>query len=62
VQVFRAGGAAPGISVVRQRYVDNSLLQVLLKIEADVAPGPYQLVVADPQGPRSNVKVLEVAK
>ncbi len=62
VQILRAGQPAPGIAVVRQRYVDPTLLQVLLKVEADVPPGPYQMLIADGRGGRSNVKVFEVAK
>jgi hypothetical protein len=50
--VLRGGTPAPGFEVVRQRYRDPELLQLLLKIDAP--KGDYTLVVTDSRGASSN--------
>jgi hypothetical protein len=61
-RILRGGRPAPGVTVVRQRYVSPALLQVLLKLDSEASTGAYQLVVADGTGVTSNVKAFEVAK
>jgi hypothetical protein len=61
-RILRGGRPAPGVTVVRQRYVSPALLQVLLKLDSEASTGAYQLVVADGAGVLSNVKAFEVAK
>ena len=61
-RILRGGRPASGVTVVRQRYVSATLLQVLLKLDSEASPGAYQLVVADGQGVVSNVRAFEVGK
>ncbi len=60
--VFRGKDVAAGFSVVRQRLVGPTLLQVLLTVDDSVAPGAYQLAVSDAEGKVTNTVRLEVAK
>jgi len=52
--VLRGGSPAPGFQIVRQRYRDPELLQLLLKIDETAPKGDYTLVVRDPSGTSSN--------
>lgn len=54
--------APNGISVVRQKFVNAGLVQVILKLEESAAPGPYGLAMADPGGTYSNTLSITVAK
>jgi hypothetical protein len=56
------GEAAHGIEVVRQRFVNATLLQVLLKIDATAPPGAYTLFLVDAQGNATNARPFELAK
>jgi hypothetical protein len=54
--------APNGISVVRQKFVNGGLVQVILKLEESATPGAYGLAMADPQGNLSNTLSITVAK
>jgi hypothetical protein len=52
--VLRGGSPAPGFEIVRQRYRNPELLQLLLKIDASTPKGDYVLAVRDAGGALSN--------
>ena len=54
--------APNGISVVRQKFVNAGLVQVILKLEDTATPGAYGLAMADPGGTYSNTLSITVAK
>jgi hypothetical protein len=51
-----------GITISRQKFVSDTLITILLELDATVAPGVYGLVLADQQGPLSNTVTFTVAK
>jgi serine/threonine protein kinase len=51
-----------GISVVRQKFVNGGLVQVIVKLEPTAAPGAYGLALADPAGTFSNTLSFTVSK
>jgi hypothetical protein len=51
-----------GISVVRQKFVNAGLVQVIVKLEETTTPGAYGLTMADPGGPVSNALSFTVGK
>jgi hypothetical protein len=61
-RLVRGREAAPGIQILRQRYVGPNLIQVALRLEDTAAPGSYQLYVIDGQGTSSNARALEVTR
>jgi hypothetical protein len=62
VRLARAREAAKGIEVMRQRYVNPTLLQVLLKIDATAPAGAYLLSLVDGAGQPTNARPFEIAK
>jgi len=62
VRLARGREVAKGIDVVRQRFVNATLLQVLLKVDATAAPGPYTLSLVDAAGQLTNPRPFEIAK
>jgi hypothetical protein len=51
-----------GISVVRQKFVNSGLIQVIVKLDDTAAPGSYGLAMADAAGTHSNTLTFTVAK
>lgn len=51
-----------GISVVGQKFVDSTLMKILVKLDETVAPGAYAVAVADPEGSLSNGLNFTVAR
>jgi hypothetical protein len=51
-----------GISVVRQKYVGDSLITVLLELKESVEPGEYALAVEDGLGTRTEPVIFEVTR
>jgi hypothetical protein len=51
-----------GISVVKQKFVNAGLVQVVVKLEENAALGPYALAMADGTGAHSNTLSFTVAK
>jgi hypothetical protein len=51
-----------GISVVRQKFVNDGLVQIVVKLEATTAPGAYGLAMSDANGAASNSLSFTVAK
>ena len=60
--VLRIKEAPNGISVVRQKFVNGGLVQVIVKLEPTATPGAYGLALADPAGTFSNTLSFTVAK
>ena len=51
-----------GITISRQKFVSDTLITILLELDATVTPGAYGLVLAGQQGPLSNTVTFTVAK
>lgn len=51
-----------GITVVKQKYVSPTLIQVVVKLDETAAPGTYGIDVEDAQGASSNTLVFTVTK
>lgn len=60
--VLKIKEAPNGISVVRQKFVNGGLVQVIVKLEPTAAPGAYALALADPAGTLSNTLSFTVSK
>jgi serine/threonine-protein kinase len=60
--VLKIKEAPNGISVVRQKFVNAGLVQVIVKLEETAAPGSYGLAMADTAGTYSNALSFTVAK
>ena len=60
--VLRIKEAPNGISVVRQKFVNGGLVQVIVKLEPTATPGAYGLALADAAGTFSNTLSFTVAK
>jgi hypothetical protein len=60
--VFKGHDVAAGFSIMRQRLVGPTLLQVLLTVDDAVPPGAYALALADGEGKVTNTVRFEVAK
>ena len=60
--VLKGRDVVPGVSVINQRFVSSSLVQVMVKIEDSAAPGTYQLLLVDAQGQATSPRPLEVTK
>jgi serine/threonine protein kinase len=60
--VLKIKEAPNGISVVRQKFVNGGLVQVIVKLEPTAAPGAYGLALADTAGTFSNTLSFTVAK
>jgi len=62
VQIVPLKKPPTGITVVRQKLVNDGLITVLIDLGKDVSPGEYGLVVEDALGPRSNTLIFTVTK
>ncbi len=51
-----------GISVARQKYVDPTLIKVLLNLNPNVPPGPYAVALSDASGGMTNTLSFTVLK
>ena len=60
--VLKLKEAPNGISVVRQKFVNGGLVQVIVKLEPTTAPGAYGLALTDATGAYSNTLSFTVAK
>jgi hypothetical protein len=60
--ILKIKDAPNGISVVRQKFVNAGLVQVIVKLEETTAPGAYGLTMADPDGAASNALSFTVGK
>jgi hypothetical protein len=60
VFIARSGRAPATIAIPRQKFVNSTLLQVLVIVGADAPKGDYELRVADAEGRRSNAVHFEV--
>jgi hypothetical protein len=54
--------APRGITIARQKYVNDTLLTILLDLDATTAPGAYGLVLEDQRGPHTNPVTFTVTK
>jgi hypothetical protein len=54
--------APNGITISRQKYVNDTLLAVLLELDATVGPGVYGLVLEDQTGPLTSPLTFTVTK
>ncbi len=61
-RIVKVKEATNGISVVRQKYVDPTLIKVLVNLDANVSPGPYAVVLSDSAGAMTNTLPFTVAK
>jgi serine/threonine-protein kinase len=60
--ILRIKEAPNGISVVKQKYVNPGLVQVIVKLDETAAPGSYGLAMADPAGTYTNTLSFTVAR
>jgi hypothetical protein len=60
--VFKGHDVAAGFSIMRQRLVGPTLLQVLLTVDDAVPAGAYALALTDGEGKVTNAVRFEVAK
>jgi hypothetical protein len=60
--ILKIKDAPNGISVVRQKFVNAGLVQVIVKLEETTAPGSYGLAMADAAGASSNSLSFTVGK
>jgi hypothetical protein len=51
-----------GISVARQKYVDATLIKVLLNLNPNVPPGAYAVTLSDGAGGMTNTLSFTVVK
>jgi hypothetical protein len=61
-RVVKIKEAVTGVSVVRQKWVDPTLIKVLVNIEAGAAPGAYAVALVDGQGTQTNGLSFSVSK
>lgn len=61
-RIMRVKEAVTGISVVRQKWVDPTLIKVLVNIEANATPGLYGVALVDGGGTSSNGLNFTVSK
>lgn len=57
---FKGRDVAAGLRVVRQRFVDGTLIQVLVQVDEGIATGNYSVALADGQGQLTNVLTFRV--
>lgn len=60
--ILKIKEAPNGISVVKQKFVNAGLVQVVVKLEETAAPGAYALAMADGSGAYTNTLSFTVAK
>jgi hypothetical protein len=61
-RILRVKEAVTGVSVVRQKWVDPTLIKVLLNIETGAIPGAYAVALVDGQGTQTNGLNFTVSK
>ena len=61
-RIMRVKEAVSGISVVRQKWVDGTLIKVLVNIETSATPGLYGVALVDAGGTSTNGLNFTVAK
>jgi hypothetical protein len=61
-RILKVKDVPSGISVVGQKFVDSTLMKVLVKLDESVSPGAYAVAVADPEGSLSNGLSFTVAR
>ncbi len=61
-RIMRVKEAVSGVSVVRQKWVDPTLIKVLVNIEAGATPGLYGVALVDGGGTSTNGLNFTVAK
>jgi serine/threonine-protein kinase len=59
--LLRNGRPAEGVRVLQQRFVNPTLVQVFIEVDAQAAPGPYSLLLSDGQNV-TNAARFDVAK
>ena len=60
--ILKIKEAPNGITVVKQKFVSPSLVQVVVKLDETAAPGAYALAMSDGAGGHSNTLSFTVAK
>jgi hypothetical protein len=61
-KILRVKEAPTGISVVRQKFMDATLVKVLVSFDDSVAPGVYGVALADAQGTTTNTLSFTVSR
>jgi len=61
-RIVRVKEAVTGVSVVRQKWVDATLIKVLVNIETGATPGAYAVALVDDQGTQTNGLNFTVSK
>ena len=61
-RIVRVKEAVTGVSVVRQKWVDPTLIKVLVNIETGATPGAYAVALVDDQGTQTNGLNFTVSK
>lgn len=59
---FRGREPASGVQVVGQRFVNGTLLTLMLKIDDQAREGNYALILADAQGHVSNARPFDIGR
>jgi serine/threonine-protein kinase len=62
IRIWKGHDTAAGFTLVRQRRVNDTLIQAVVQVDAGAAAGPYSLVVVDSKGGVSNLLPIEVPK
>jgi hypothetical protein len=61
-RILKVKESPTGISVVRRKFVDATLVKVLVSLDDTVAPGVYAVALADAQGTITNTLSFTVAR
>jgi hypothetical protein len=61
-RILRVKEAVNGVSIVRQKWMDPTLIKVLVNIEAAASPGAYGVALVDGQGAQTNGLNFTVSK
>ena len=61
-RILRVKEAVNGVSIVRQKWMDPTLIKVLVNIEAGANPGAYAVALFDAQGTQTNGLSFTVSK
>jgi serine/threonine protein kinase len=59
---LRGREVAPGVTIVRQRFVSPILLQVIIQVDETAAPGIYSLSLTDSDGTLTNSLPFDISK
>lgn len=60
--LFKGRETPAGVQALGQRFVDSSLLKVMLKVDEQAREGSYTLALADARGNVSNARPFEVGR